>query len=135
LVQPGNRQSSFIERKMIWKNLTRRDRAQRRLNDAAGIRDTLLRRILARLALLLIGCTGMILGMLGVFVAGVLLMGGTKLLTEVWQQSDRSFFFFGLFSVIIGGSGGAVLGMIVWDFFIRKTSFITDETRRRLWRE
>jgi hypothetical protein len=89
---------------------------------------------MARIILLLLGCAGLIVGMVGVFNSGILIMDGTKLLSDIWEQPNDPFFFFGLFSVLVGGTGGLVLGMLAWDFLMRKTTFITDETRRALWR-
>jgi len=112
----------------------RRERFERQLEKAANKEDTLFRRVVARIILLFLGCVGLIVGMLGVFISGILIMGGTKLLSDIWEQSNDPFFFFGLFSVLVGGTGGLILGVLAWDFLMRKTSFITDETRRSLWR-
>jgi hypothetical protein len=115
----------------------RRERFERQLEreaKAANRKDTLFRRVMARIMLLFFGCAGLIVGMVGIFISGILMMGGTKLLSDIWERSNDPFFFFGLFSVVVGGTGGLVLGMLVWDFLMRKTDFITHETRRALWR-
>jgi len=115
----------------------RRERFEQQLEKAAKAanrKDSLFRRVMARTILIFFVCAGLIVGMVGVFISGILIMGGTKLLSDIWEQSSDPFFFFGLFSVLVGGTGGLVLGMLVWDFLMRKTDFITDETRRTLWR-
>jgi len=58
-------------------------------------------------------------------------MGRPKLFSEAWNQTDEEakLYFVGLLFVIVGG---AALGAVVWERFVRKVGLISDEALRRM---
>jgi len=114
--------------------LSRRERAQRRLSEAGSTKDTLSRRVAAYASLFLFVWLGFCFGLLSVSIGGLLLLGGPKLLSDVWNQSDEQgkLYLFVLFCIFTGGVGGAVLGLKDWYFFLRKTNLISDQTLQRM---
>jgi hypothetical protein len=65
---------------------------------------------------------GISVGTALVSVLGILLMGGPRLLTEIWNgtEDEPRLFMFGLFAIFIGGGSGAALAAFIWDVFVRK---------------
>lgn len=116
------------------RTLSRRERVQQRLNESAGIKDTVTRRIMAYVTLIVFVSSGGGVGMLLVSIAGLLVIGGPALLLQAWRGKEEpgSLYVFGLVAVGVGSLGGSILGALVWDYFVRKTRLISEGALRRM---
>jgi hypothetical protein len=70
------------------RTLSRRERVQQRLNESAGIKDTVTRRIMAYVTLILFVSSGGGMGMLLVSIAG-LLVRWTGPLLQAWRGKEE----------------------------------------------
>jgi len=109
--------------------MSRRERALEKLS---GIdpKNTIVRRSISRVIFYFALWIGFLVGTIGTSIIGILLMGGPKLLVDVWNQkeSEPRLFAFGLFAICIGGSVGVFCALKSVVYLIRRSGLLSDDT-------
>lgn len=111
--------------------LSRSERAKARLGSGEA-KNSVARRSLARVVLIIFVWLGICVGTIFVFSLGVLLMGGPKLLLSVLDQSEPRVVAFGVVATLVGGIGGGFLGSKLASIIIEKTGLLSEEGLRNL---
>src|SRR5215204_7659503 len=113
--------------------LSRRERA---LAILSGIdpTNTFLRRVASRIVLVTTVWLGGCFGTLIVVTVGILLMGGPRLLSDVWNQTESEPRLFAqlMFAIIVGGICGGFGGGKVGSYLILKVKLLSQDALDKL---
>ena len=113
--------------------LSRRERARAKLS-GTDPKNTFIRRSVSRVILYFLVWLGFCSGTLTASIIGILLMGGPKLLSDVWHQteSEPRLFAFGVFAILVGGGVGVFCGLKLGAYLIRRMQLLSEDAMDKM---